>query len=62
MSASTGMHIHQQKENRETYLFKYRRLICCNESVGNKKMKYLAKVFHEVHDYPMSVASNIAQN
>ena len=36
------------------------KFICSDESLVNEEMKYLAKVFHEVNDYPMSIINKTA--
>ena len=42
-------------------LAKRAKLLCCDESLVNKEMKYLTKVFQKVIDYPMSITNKVAQ-
>ena len=42
-------------------LIKQGKLICSDQSLVNKEMKYLTKVFHEINDFPISIMNTIMQ-
>ena len=43
------------------YLIKQAELTCSGESLDNKEMKHLKKVFQEVNNYSMSIINKVAQ-
>ena len=43
------------------YLIKQEELVCFGESLDNKEMKHLKKVFQEVNNYSISIINKVAQ-